>query len=66
MLLARVRAQPVEGAANAALEALIAKTLGLPKRAVRVARGGQSRTKAVEIESVDQAALDAAFGSPST
>ena len=52
VLLVRVRARPVEGEANAALEALLAKALGLPKRSVVVARGGRSRTKAVEADGV--------------
>ena len=52
MLLARVRARPVEGEANAALEALLAKALGVPKRSVSVARGGRSRIKAVEVDGV--------------
>jgi len=52
VLLARVRARPVEGEANAALEALLAKALSVPKRTVSVARGGRSRTKAVEVDDV--------------
>ena len=52
VLLARVRARPVEGEANAALEALLAKALGVPKRSVSVARGGRSRIKAVEVDGV--------------
>ncbi len=50
MLLVRVRAAPVEGKANAALEKLIAKTLGVAGGRVAVARGGVSRVKALEIE----------------
>ena len=46
----RVRAQPVEGEANAALTVFLAKTLGVPKRAVTLARGGQSRLKMIEVE----------------
>jgi uncharacterized protein len=46
----RLAAQPVEGQANAALVAWLADQLGLPKRAVRVARGASSRRKAVEID----------------
>ena len=46
----RVRALPAEGAANAAVEALVAKALGLPKSAVRVVTGGKNRLKALEIE----------------
>jgi uncharacterized protein YggU (UPF0235/DUF167 family) len=50
VLLARVRAAPVEGKANAALEKLIAKALGVAAGRVTVARGGVSRVKALEIE----------------
>jgi uncharacterized protein YggU (UPF0235/DUF167 family) len=62
VLAVKVRAQPVEGEANAALERLLAKTLGVPRSAVRVVRGGQSRLKAVEVEGVDEAAVERAFG----
>ena len=55
-LAVRVRARPVEGEANRALEALIAQTLRLPRSAVRVARGGQSRLKAVEIDGLPEGA----------
>lgn len=46
----RVRALPAEGAANAAVEALVAKALGVPKSAVRVVTGGKNRLKGLEIE----------------
>ena len=46
---ARVRAVPEKGAANAALEALIAGWLGLPKRDVAVATGATSRLKSVRL-----------------
>ena len=45
-----MRAAPVEGKANAALEKLIAKALGLAASQVAVARGGVSRIKALEVE----------------
>lgn len=61
-LKARVRAAAVEGEANAALEALIAKTLKLPKSAVRLASGHTARIKVLEIEGLDEAAIDQAFG----
>lgn len=64
VLAVRVRAAPVEGEANAALEAVLANALGVRKAAVTVARGGQSRLKAVEIEGVDPADLTRAFGVP--
>lgn len=49
VLKVRVRARPVEGEANAALIKLLAKALGVPKSAVSLARGGQSRTKMVAV-----------------
>jgi uncharacterized protein YggU (UPF0235/DUF167 family) len=49
VLLARVRALPTEGEANAALIALIAKALGVQKSAVTLASGGKSRTKTLRI-----------------
>jgi uncharacterized protein YggU (UPF0235/DUF167 family) len=61
LLAVRVRAQPIEGEANAALEALLAKALGVKKSAVRVARGGASRLKAVEIAGVDQGVVERAL-----
>jgi uncharacterized protein YggU (UPF0235/DUF167 family) len=49
VLKVRVRARPVEGEANAALLKLLAKTLGVPKSAVSLDRGGQSRTKMTSV-----------------
>jgi uncharacterized protein YggU (UPF0235/DUF167 family) len=49
VLKARVRAVPEAGRANAALEKLIAKWLGLPASKVAVAHGGKSRLKQVAI-----------------
>lgn len=54
VLKVRVRARPVEGEANAALLKLIAKTLGVPKSAVALARGGQSRTKMLTIAGLSE------------
>ena len=48
-LALRVRAAPEKGAANAALEALLADRLGLPKRAVSVVAGSTSRLKTVRL-----------------
>lgn len=53
VLKVRVRAQPVEGEANAALVAFLAKALGVPRRAVSLARGGQSRLKMIEIADLE-------------
>jgi len=48
-LAARVRAVPDKGAANAALEKLLADRLDLPKRAVGVVAGSTSRLKTVRL-----------------
>lgn len=52
-------APPVEGAANAALIKLLSKRLGVPKRAVRIVAGEQSRNKRVALDGVDAATLRA-------
>ena len=49
VLKVRVRARPVEGEANAALVKYLARALGVAKSAVSVQRGGQSRTKILDI-----------------
>lgn len=49
-LAARVRAAPEKGAANAALERLIAGRLGLPKSRVAVVGGSTSRLKIVRLQ----------------
>lgn len=54
VLKVRVRARPVEGEANTALIKLIAKTLGVPKSAVTLERGGQSRTKMLAIAGLSE------------
>ncbi|TIQ32817.1 MAG: DUF167 domain-containing protein [Mesorhizobium sp.] len=48
-LKARVRAVPENGAANKALERMIAKALGVPGSAVSVVAGGTSRLKTVRV-----------------
>lgn len=55
---ARVTAAPAGGAANAALIALLARALGVPKSAVRLVAGGASRLKTLEITG-EPAALEA-------
>jgi uncharacterized protein YggU (UPF0235/DUF167 family) len=59
-LKARVRAAAENGEANAALEALIAKTLGAPKSHVRVTRGAKSRLKAIDVSGDPQDLLSRA------
>lgn len=54
---ARVRALPEDGAANRALEELVARWLGVPKRSVSLVAGGKSRVKTLQIAG-DPATLD--------
>ncbi|MDY6923959.1 MAG: DUF167 domain-containing protein [Pseudomonadota bacterium] len=56
-LKVRVRARPVEGEANTALIKLLAKTLRVPKSAVSLDRGGQSRTKTISVAGLSDDAL---------
>jgi uncharacterized protein len=49
VLKARVRAAPHEGAANEALVALLAKSLGVPPRSVTITGGATSRIKRVHL-----------------
>lgn len=55
VLKVRVRARPVDGAANDALIRLLAPALDLPRSAVTLERGGQSRLKRLAIAGLDQA-----------
>jgi uncharacterized protein len=57
----RVTAPPVDGKANAALCALIARAAGVAPSRVQVVRGHTARDKLVRVEGVDDAALRAAL-----
>lgn len=50
----RVTAPPVDGGANAALEKLVAKKLGIAKSKVKVIKGETSREKLLEIEGIGE------------
>jgi uncharacterized protein (TIGR00251 family) len=52
-LLVRLRSAPVEGAANEELIEVIAKQLGVAKRAVEIISGQRSREKRVQVSGVD-------------
>lgn len=56
VLKARVRALPEDGRANAAVQKLIAKWLGVPQSSVKVIQGGKSRLKQIAVDG-DGAAL---------
>ena len=57
VLIVRVRAPAVDGAANVALVAALANSLELPPSAVRIVSGRRSRTKLVEVQGVDRPSL---------
>ncbi len=52
-LKVRVRAQPIEGRANAALVLFLAKTLGVAKSHVQLIAGDTARLKTVEIDGIE-------------
>jgi len=57
-LAVRIAAAPEKGEANQELVRFLARALGLPRAAVRVARGRASRDKLIDVD-VDQAKLRA-------
>ena len=67
-LKVRLLAPPVDGAANDALVALLAKELGVPRRDVRIVQGATSRAKLVEIDgtTADAVRALAAHGTDAT
>jgi len=69
VLRARVASPPAEGAANAALVRLVAKTLGLAPSAVTIAAGQSARVKTLVIAGDPEmlaARLDRAIGADRT
>ena len=60
----RVSAPPVEGAANAALIAFLAKALGRPRSSISLVSGETARLKLVEIADLGDEEFARAFGSP--
>jgi uncharacterized protein (TIGR00251 family) len=58
----RVAAPALEGRANRAVCRLLAKRLGVARSKVTIVQGERSRDKLIQVEGIDQAALDAALG----
>ena len=52
VLRVRVKAPPVDGAANAALIQLLAKHLGVAKRDISLISGATARNKIIEVDGV--------------
>ncbi|RJO63590.1 MAG: YggU family protein [Myxococcales bacterium] len=58
-LKVRLKAPPVDGEANAALLAFLARRLGAPKSALTLVAGQTGRRKTVAVEGVPAAAVEA-------
>lgn len=65
-IVIRVAAPPVDGRANAALCAFVAKRAGVPKSAVRIVVGAGARDKVLEVRGLGEAELRAALSATST
>lgn len=63
-LSVRVTAAPEAGKANAAVCAVLARALNVPKTSVRVVRGFAARHKAVEVDGLSAEEVAATLGSP--
>ena len=57
-LKVRLQAPPVDGAANDALIALLAESLGVARGRIRIVAGAASRAKVVEVEGVEAARVE--------
>jgi uncharacterized protein (TIGR00251 family) len=60
-LLVRLSAAPVDGAANEALLDLLASTLRLPRRDLRIAAGERSRSKRIAVSGLTAGQLTTAL-----
>jgi uncharacterized protein (TIGR00251 family) len=58
----QLTAPPVDGAANDALRALLAKAFGVPRGQVTILRGETSRQKTVRVDGATAAQLAALLG----
>lgn len=57
-LKGRIAAPPVDGAANDSLIALLAKALGVSRRAVRIVSGESSRSKLIQVDGIDPGPIE--------
>ncbi len=57
-LKVRLTAPPVDNAANTALIAFVAKSLDVPRNAVRLIGGASSRHKVLEVDGISQSLLE--------
>jgi hypothetical protein len=64
-LQVRLNVPPIEGKANLALQALLAKRLGIPRACVEIVSGGHSRTKRVRLRGVSARAVQGLAPAPS-
>jgi uncharacterized protein (TIGR00251 family) len=62
VLRVRLTAPPVEGRANEALVAFLAKAAGVPRASVAIVAGDRGRNKTVRIEGVGRGALSERLG----
>jgi len=60
-LLVRLKAPPVDGAANAELIQVISDALGVPKRSIAIVSGQRSRLKRIRVEGVTEEDVNAKF-----
>ena len=61
-LVVRLKAPPLEGAANQALARFLGKALEVPPSAVRIVRGASGRNKRVAVAGIDVATARARLG----
>jgi len=54
ILIVKLAAAPVDGAANEELIALLSKTLDIPRRDITIVSGERSRTKRIRIAGLDR------------
>ena len=64
VLKVRVAVAAADGAANAAVLALLAKALGRPKSSISLVSGQTARVKRIEVGDITEAGLAQAFGAP--